>query len=92
MISYISRMLQKVKLTDKDQIEKERKEKGFALYVNGANDPKAKKNMRRKNPSPSPRSTNNARLAAGKISPLIGIPSKIFSGPGCDIVTVKIFL
>ena len=59
-------MLQKVKLTDKEQLEKERKEKGFALYVNGANDPKTNKNMRRKNPSPSPR-TNNARLAAGMI-------------------------
>lgn len=65
-------MLQKVKLTDKEQLEKERKEKGFALYVNGANDPKTNKNMRRKNPSPSPR-TNNARLAAGRIVAMASI-------------------
>ncbi|XP_067928203.1 katanin-interacting protein-like [Watersipora subatra] len=56
-----NKMLEKVKLTDKAQLEKEKKEKGFTLYVNGANDNKKGK---RRTPNPSPRITSNARLAA----------------------------
>lgn len=58
------RMLEKVKLVDKEQLEKERKEKGFALYVNGANTG-SNKNLRRRNPSPSPRVTSKSRLISG---------------------------
>ena len=55
-------MLEKVKLTDKAQLEKEKKENGFTLYVNGANDSKSNK---RRTPNPSPRVTSNSRLTSG---------------------------
>ena len=57
-------MLKKIKLTDKDQLEKERKEKGFALYVNGANAKLGKGGYRA---SPSPRVTSKSRLQSGEI-------------------------
>lgn len=57
-------MLKKVKLTDKGQLEKERKEKGFALYVNGANADLGKGSHRA---SPSPRVTSKSRLQSGDI-------------------------
>jgi len=51
-----------MKLADRDQVEKERKEKGFALYVNGANS----KTPRTKTTTPSPRvPAANLRIASG---------------------------
>lgn len=61
------RMLEKVKLTDTAQLEREKMEKGFTLYVNGANDGKGSRGMRRKTPNPSPRGTAHSRLAAGDV-------------------------
>lgn len=65
LIVIIFRMVQKVKLTDKGQLEKEKKEKGFTLYVNGANDGKMSQQRKRRTPNPSPREATNTRLATG---------------------------
>eukprot|EP00051_Salpingoeca_urceolata_P024466 m.429775 g.429775 ORF g.429775 m.429775 type:complete len:1127 (-) comp20240_c3_seq2:512-3892(-) len=73
-----NRLLKKLKHKDADKIEREKQEKGFSLYVNGANTIKAQQrsktaNMNKRIRSASRRPTTNESTASvGPESPLRG--------------------